>query len=380
MCHRIELLLSLFLTLASLASVARSVAITCSTTTSTLEDLVACFERLTIPRDYYTCTTYAIAQPQTSPVNEFTGWTDAITRLLNADGTCALPPNSPISSSYTVSRFTDAITRDPYCVLHETNAVVSPTRGTRFEKGWGVFIVPANNVPSIRPLHFSVPHPLFDTGTPAQAAITLKRTVSKSLLIEGRHRHALSSVSAGGSCFESCQGAEYDRTDGAHDNREPFHLAMVAIRAWQNTHGGCPLTRCSYIQWHGKNDATCTADHVFLSSGFDSGPPAGSSSGNCYSDPDLPVNRIKAQLNGWFPPPRYHATPSDDPSCTKLTATDNIFGRLVNGVPEADVCTTPATRCGGSDYGQFVHIEQDSVSRDEANWGRWANVILGAFP
>ncbi|KAJ3502373.1 hypothetical protein NLJ89_g8917 [Agrocybe chaxingu] len=360
MLPRIEPFLSLFLTLASLASVARSVPITCPTTTGSLEDLVKCFESLTIPRDYYTCTTYANAQPQTS---ELTGWTDAITRLLNADGTCALPPNSPISSSYTVSRFTDGLTRDPFCVLHETNAVVTPTRGTRFEKGWGVFIVPANNVPSIRPLHFSAPHPLFDTGTLAQAASTLKRTVSKSFLIEGRHRHALSSVSAGGSCFESCQGPEYDRTDGAHDNREPFHLAMGAIRAWQNAHGGCPLTSCAYIQWHGKNDATCAADHVFLSSGFDSGPPAGSSSGNCYSDPDLPVNRIKTQLNGWFPPPRHHATPADDPSCTKLTATDNIFGRLVNGVPDAD----------------FVHIEQDSVSREEASWGRWANVILGAF-
>ena len=104
---------------------------------------------------------------------------------------------------------------------------------------------------------------------------------------------------------------------------------------------------------------------------------------SCYSDPTLPVNRIKAQLNLWFvpDPPRHHAIPPDDPSCTKLTGTDNLFGRYINGVrPDSAACTTSATPCGGADFGQFVHIEQDSVSRDKANWNQWANVILGAFP
>jgi len=176
---------------------------------------------------------------------------------------------------------------------------------------------------------------------------------------------------------------------------------MIAIHSWQATNGGCPLCGCSYLQWHGKSNTTCPVDKVFLSNGFGKLRVPQSQkkrvdltitfsptllfpvAPRCYSDPALPVNRIKAQLNLWFPldPPRHHATPPDDPSCTQLTGTDNLFGRYINGVrPDPAACTTSATPCGGADFGQFVHIEQDSVSRDAANWDKWANVILGAFP
>jgi len=243
--------------------------------------------------------------------------------------------------------------------------------GEVYEKGWGLFITPAKPASSIRRLHFSAPHPVADQRTAVQAAAVFKRTDSKSLLIEGRHRHALSIVSAGASCFVSCQGSEYDRTDGAHDIREPFHLAMIAIHSWQTGHGGCPLDKCSYLQWHGKGVTTCPKDNVFLSSGF--------VRSSCYDPLSLPVNRIKTHLNLQFPLGN-HATPADDTTCD-LTATDNIFGRYVNGVrPVASACTMPATPCGGADFGQFVHIEQDSASRDAINWERWANVISGAFP
>jgi len=52
------------------------------------------------------------------------------------------------------------------------------------------------------------------------------------------------------------------------EQREPFHSAMIAIHSWQASHGGCPWSRCSYLQWHGKGATTCPLDTVFLSNGF----------------------------------------------------------------------------------------------------------------
>jgi len=204
--------LASFVILVALTTICNADIIPCPTQAglSTLEDLVQCFEQYTVPKDYYTCATYTTAQP--TP-DEIAGWTGAITHLLEAGGTCALPPSSPISTSYSVLQFTDSVTHDTFCVLYEINA-----HGMRYEKGWGLFITPVNNDPSIRSLHFSAPHAVADRDTAVQAAAIFKRTDSKSLLIEGRHRHALSNVTAGDNCFESCQGAEYDRTDGAHDN------------------------------------------------------------------------------------------------------------------------------------------------------------------
>lgn len=208
---KVKALLSLTL----LATLTTAVPVTCPTDgLATLEDLVKCFEKYTVPRDYYTCATYDTAQPAVP--TELTAWTAAITHLLDHDAgsPCTLPPSSPISALYGVFQFTDSVTRGRFCVLHERNAVDSPIHRKRYEKGWGLFITPDQSSGSIRRLHFSAPHPVFDQRTAAQAAAIFKRTVSKSLLIEGRHRHALSS----GACSQSCQGAKYHRTDGAHDN------------------------------------------------------------------------------------------------------------------------------------------------------------------
>ena len=102
----------------------------------------------------------------------------------------------------------------------------SPIHGERYEKGWGLFITPDKSSNSVRRLHFSAPHPVFDQRTAEQAAALFKRTVSKSLLIEGRHRHALSS----GDCSQSCQGAGYHRTDGAHDNVRQLYAPHLHLR------------------------------------------------------------------------------------------------------------------------------------------------------
>lgn len=67
--------------------------------------------------------------------------------------------------------------------------------------------------------------------------------------------------------------------------------------------------------------------------------------------------------------------PSDS-SCG-LTATGNIFGRLLNGVALASVCTTAGTASGAT--GQFIHAEQATASRAEASYDEWTTAIINAF-
>jgi len=193
--------------------------ITCTCTSATLDDLVTCFQEHMVRKDAYSCTAYTDAQPKTTPTNEITGWTDAITRLLNADGACSLPAGSTISGSYEVTSFTDSISLVSYCVLSEKNAVVLPgSIRNVFERGWGYFIAPKTNSASIRALHHSAPHTLNDDGTPAQAAAVFKATNSRSLLVAGRHRGALDITRAPPPCaIDSCVSTEYTKSDPVHD-------------------------------------------------------------------------------------------------------------------------------------------------------------------
>jgi hypothetical protein len=93
-----------------------------------------------------------------------------------------------------------------------------------------------------------------------------------------------------------------------------------------------------------------------------------------YSTVDSPVRRIRNELDALFPSGNNSLPP--DSSCN-LLATKNVFGRLLNGVPERSVCTTNAA-CN-SVTGQFVHIEQSSVSRDPLLFGNWSRVVNRAI-
>ena len=69
--------------------------------------------------------------------------------------------------------------------------------------------------------------------------------------------------------------------------------------------------------------------------------------------------------------------PTSPHSKCSLTATKNIIGRLINGVPEDRVCIESATAEGAS--GSFVHIEQDVESRKKEAWNVWVDAFLDAF-
>lgn len=58
-----------------------------------------------------------------------------------------------------------------------------------------------------------------------------------------------------------------------------------------------------------------------------------------------------------------------------LRATDNIFGRLINGVQEGDECSKAAKPKDSA--GNFLHAEQSEVARE--NFDIWISAFVEAF-
>ena len=181
----------------------QTTAITCLTTSPTLENLVTCLAEFTVPTGTYDATTYASAQPSTS---ELAAWTTVIASLLEVDGNCnsvSLPTD--LSGIYTVSLFTESVIGGrSFCILSESNS-----NSGYYVRGWGLVAVPATRAAVSRNIHFSAPHPVNDSRTPEQATALFKRTGAKSLVITGRQRDAYKIAS-------SCSG-NYFKTDAAHD-------------------------------------------------------------------------------------------------------------------------------------------------------------------
>jgi hypothetical protein len=99
------------------------------------------------------------------------------------------------------------------------------------------------------------------------------------------------------------------------------------------------------------------------------------SSINWYtSNPNLPINRLQRNLRTAFP--SWNISSPSDSECG-LTATTNVFGRLVNGIAEDEVCVKGATAQGAT--GEFIHIEQASVSRQADQYDAWIGALKETF-
>lgn len=103
-----------------------------------------------------------------------------------------------------------------------------------------------------------------------------------------------------------------------------------------------------------------------------------------YQNPalDIPARRLRDTARVVFKssPPTSSwniSLPPDDPTCS-LTATTNIFGRLINGVPHRCVCTTEANS-NTAGTGEFVHIEQSIMARQSTVYGQWGEVLIKTF-
>ncbi|KIK61094.1 hypothetical protein GYMLUDRAFT_43196 [Collybiopsis luxurians FD-317 M1] len=360
-----------------------------SSTNGSLDALITCLDAFTVPPDFYDVSTYEAAQPTK---DNLAAWKAVIWAMLEAKaGDCSdviLP--DVLKDFYAVTRLFDSNPHSTHCVLSETTSfpISSPYQNHTYAKGWGLFVVPASPTFVSRNVHLSAPHPQADIETPQQAAAIFTMARARSLLISGRFRSAFGVQT--GCIIPSNPRTVYYKTDPAHDVNEPFNVANGVIRRWQISNGGCPSETCAYVQMHGKGHSTCPDDTVFISSGLGTS----SSSIAWYQNETLevPARRLRdaartiflssSTLSNSFENAslwRNISLPSDSPSCKSLTATTNVFGRLINGVPEDDVCTTAAKASSGKVRGEFVHIEQAIVSRQGGTNGKvyqmWAEVF-----
>ncbi|TFK37296.1 hypothetical protein BDQ12DRAFT_753373 [Crucibulum laeve] len=324
----------------------------CLAASRTLEQLVSCLDTFTVPHNYYNHVTYELAQPNAL---QREAWVETVSLLLSVDGNCStvvLP--DALQGLYTVAVFQEDF--NSYCVLVEHSLGC----GFKYYKGWGFMVVPSTRSAISRSIHLSAPHPKYDLGTVEQAATLFKSTGAHSLLVAGRIRTAFLQSS---DCVVPSGKGQYYKTDPAHNNLEPFVDASLAIHAWQSAHGGCPSSTCAYIQIHGKGTRLI---RIVGNS---------TSSQEWYTSPvDHPIKRLKTELQLAFPMWNV-SLPSDSPCI--LTATKNVIGRYVNGVPLSDVCTTSAR--SRSAKGEFVHIEQASVSRNAGSYDAWGRALRETF-
>jgi len=110
---------------------------------------------------------------------------------------------------------------------------------------------------------------------------------------------------------------------------------------------------------------------MFLSSGLG----RSNASVAWYTDAvDRPIKRLKTHLMAAFP--TWNISLPSDSDCS-LTATDNVFGRLVNGIAEQLVCTDAST--AELVTGEFVHIEQAIISRQAGVYSEWTAALLATF-
>lgn len=264
-------------------------------------------------------------------------WRSVVTQMMGGACNFALPAS--LATNAQIRTFTDTSTGKSYCLLME---VLDANNNGKVDKGYGTFMV--NNTATLEMSH-QAPHPLYDIGTENQAINIFGATNSRSYALAGAHRDANSGSS-------TCQSA-YAPADAAHNIDNMFHQTQVALVAFYGS------TAWQAIQWHGMAVDTCD-ENAFLSHGVAVNPAAG--------DKNLELkNNMLAKHPTWN-----LGTPVSG-GCS-LNATENVQGRLMNGVPAANVCATAAA----SYNGMFLHIEQDPGFRTAADWVPSVNEVWGA--
>jgi hypothetical protein len=298
---------------------ARAATLSCSSAT-TLEALVTCI-RSQVPSSG--SNGFVAPTP-----DQLTGWRAAVQDMLLGGCSSTLP--SSLAGIAQRRLFTDSENGKTYCVLME---VLDANNNGIVDRGWGAFIVDAH---ASREISHQAPHPISDSTTEAQAVGVFKGTDSRSFLMAGAHRNASSASSP-------CQDA-YSASDVAHNASTMFQAANEEMMAFYGARDWWA------IQWHGMAADSCSTVEAYISHGSTAAPVTG----------DKGVELRTAALV--YHPTWKVAVPGTG-ACS-LNGTDNVQGRLLNGVAAADVCTTAASGYSG----MFLHIEQDPNFRAPADW------------
>jgi hypothetical protein len=210
--------------------------------------------------------------------------------------------------------------------------------------GWGTFIVDNS---AERAISHQAPHPLYEYNTDQQAIGLFKSTDAHSFLMCGAHRYA---NGIDGSCQQGTTTEEYGEADCAHNNANMFTMANLELDAF---YGASPWTA---IQWHGMDTDKCGTISVYMSQGFNDAPVTPSK-----------LNDLKQLITAYQQPNNWIVKdPGDGGGCNK-NGTDNVQGRILNGVPYDIACSKEAR---GPVRDKFIHIEQKDYCRDAAAWSQ----------
>jgi len=302
--------------------------LTCSSST-TLDALVMCI-RTQMPQSG--------SNGYVAPTNaERADWQSMVRQMLQ--GMCDFAPPAGLSGRVAVRTFTDTSNGRSYCLLMEVrdqngNGVV--------DSGFGTFITYNN---ASRQLSHQAVHPIADSTTESQALAVFRDTDSRSFLMAGAHRDANSAAS-------SCRPS-FPESDASHNSNTMVQATNEALLAY---YGTMPWFA---IQWHGMAQSTCPMTDVYPSHGRDAAT--------------APTDKISMlRQNVVAAHPTWDLDLPGSGMCS-LNATENVAGRLLNGVPPENVCTMEAS----SQTQRFVHIEQDPNFRTAADW---AGPIMSTFP
>jgi len=321
----------LALAMLTLSPDARAALRTCPSST-TLDSLVTCI------RDQMPGKDSGGFQPPGA--TERADWRTVVGQMLQ--GSCGFPLPGSVAGIMQLRTFVDAENGKGYCLFME---ILDANGNGKVDRGWGTFIVdPA----AIRELSHQAAHPISDSTTENQAVGVFKATGSRSYLLAGAHREANPAAS-------SCQGS-YKQADAAHNVANMFQAANEELR---DHYGPSPWNA---VQWHGMAADTCANVDVYLSHGMSRSPNVGDKA------PELRSHML-AHHPSW-------AIEITGSGACGLNATDNVQGRLLNGVPAGSVCSTAATDTTGT----FLHIEQDPGFRGAGDWTAAVEETWPALP
>ncbi len=264
-------------------------------------------------------------------------WTTVVTKMLG--GSCDGVVPTSLSDIVQLRMFTDSSNGRSYCLLME---VRDRNRDGFVDNGFGTFITYND---ATRQLSHQAVHPIADSTTDSQAVAVFKATDSRSFLMAGAHRDANSAAS-------TCRPS-FPESDASHNSNTMVQATNEALLAYYGTNSWFA------IQWHGMAASTCDMTEVYPSHGREVAPAP-------TDKIVLLQQNLKAAHGSWdvdLPGSRM---------CS-LNATENVQGRLLNGVAAAKVCSTEAS----SHTQKFVHIEQDPNFRTP---GDWVAPITSTFP
>jgi hypothetical protein len=310
--------------------VAASHQLVCSTET-TLSGLVTCIKS-SIP--------LSAAEGFTVPTSaQLLDWRAVVRSMLQGQCTGIAIPTS-LSANYTITQMTDG--GNKYCIFYEN---VDANDSGKVDRGWGTVII--RETPT-RNIGIHIAHPLFDSNTPEQGIGIFTESGARNFVLAGAHRNTNDAAS-------SCQ-ASYKQADSAHDTNTMFD---ATVREMEEYYSQNSLSVTS-IQYHAMGAGSCAGVDVYLTHGSTSTPSAGEAILTLQS-------KLSTQNPSWAV-----KVPGDTPTCT-LNGTENIQGRLINGVADNSVCGTSATT-----YNQrFIHVEQKAANRSLENWSQ---AIQDSFP